>query len=54
MSTYDELQGFLIDLDGTVWKEMKLIEGAAGTTRVLPSDRNRVVALSNRGTHSRI
>jgi arabinose operon protein AraL len=51
MSNYDELQGFLIDLDGPVWKEMKLIEGAAETIQALQSDRKRVV--SNRGTYSR-
>ncbi|SEI00970.1 arabinose operon protein AraL [Halobacillus karajensis] len=53
MSRFDETSGFLIDLDGTVWKELELIEGAAESIQELQKAGKRVAALSNRGTHSR-
>ncbi|UOQ43198.1 HAD-IIA family hydrolase [Halobacillus salinarum] len=53
MNRYDELHGFLIDLDGTVWKGAHIVAGAAETIRTLKEDGKRVLGLSNRGTHSR-
>ncbi|MGP4062088.1 HAD-IIA family hydrolase [Halobacillus sp. H74] len=50
---FDEMSGFLLDLDGTVWRELELIEGAAESIRELQKAGKRVAALSNRGTHSR-
>ncbi|PAF34708.1 hypothetical protein CHH69_14360 [Terribacillus saccharophilus] len=53
MAYYKTLDSILFDLDGTVWKDFTLIDGAAETIRTLQEAGKRVIGLSNRGTHSR-
>jgi arabinose operon protein AraL len=49
-----QLDGFIIDLDGTVYKGNSVIEGAKETIDLLKSQGKRVVFLSNRGNVSRV
>ena len=49
----EHTEGFLIDLDGTVYRGEKLVEGAADTIRQLASLGKRFVFVSNRGNFSR-
>ncbi|MFD1177549.1 HAD-IIA family hydrolase [Paenibacillus puldeungensis] len=48
-----DVDGFIIDLDGTVYRGNTVIPGAAETIRVLRAAGKRVVFLSNRGNISR-
>lgn len=48
------VNGFIIDLDGTVYKGNKAIEGAAQTIAYLRSLGKRIVFLSNRGNISKV
>nr|WP_188997592.1 HAD-IIA family hydrolase [Paenibacillus nasutitermitis] len=50
MNTID---GYIIDLDGTVYKGKQLIDGAAEAVAFLKSRGKRIVFLSNRGNISR-
>lgn len=49
----EQTEGFLIDLDGTVYRGDQLIEGAADTIRHLARQGKRFVFVSNRGNLSR-
>ncbi|WP_274652662.1 HAD-IIA family hydrolase [Paenibacillus humicola] len=48
-----QTEGFIIDLDGTVYKGKRLIEGAAETVARLKERGKKIVFLSNRGNISR-
>jgi arabinose operon protein AraL len=49
----DQIDGFIIDLDGTVYRGEEMIEGAAETIAYLKSKNKKIVFLSNRGNISR-
>ncbi|WP_276358346.1 HAD-IIA family hydrolase [Cohnella caldifontis] len=49
----DGIEGFLIDLDGTVYRGNRLIDGAADAIRLLEREGKRFVFVSNRGNLSR-
>lgn len=49
----DRTEGFLIDLDGTVYRGERLIDGAAETVQSLARMGKRFVFVSNRGNISR-
>ncbi|QJD85386.1 HAD-IIA family hydrolase [Cohnella herbarum] len=49
----DTIDGFIIDLDGTVYRGATAIEGARDTLALIRSLGKRVVFLTNRGNYSR-
>ncbi|WP_409345454.1 HAD-IIA family hydrolase [Paenibacillus sp. MBLB4367] len=49
----NDVQGFIIDLDGTVYKGKQIIEGAPETIAGLKAAGKRLLFLSNRGNISR-
>lgn len=53
MQNLEQFDGFIIDLDGTIYRGKEIIEGAAETIQYLKSRQKKLVFLSNRGNYSR-
>ncbi|MCD9025808.1 HAD-IIA family hydrolase [Cohnella silvisoli] len=49
----DKVDGFIIDLDGTVYRGKQPIEGARETIQYLRASGKKIVFLTNRGNYSR-